>query len=77
MREILTDGTIVHTGPSADIGHHFCYIRSPQNSQWYKMDYTSVQKVNEIEVLAAMASLLFHNKQLFQPLNIPSNQFLA
>ena len=70
MKEISNDetcqlyGIIVHTGPSADIGHYFCYVRSPQNSQWYKMDDTSVQKVNEKEVLAAKAYLLFYNKQL-------------
>ena len=63
MRAISNDetyqlyGIIVHTGPSADIGHYFCYVRSPQNSQWYKMDDTSVQKVNEKEVLAAKAYL--------------------
>jgi uncharacterized UBP type Zn finger protein len=35
-------GIIVHTGPSADLRNYFCYIRSPQHSQWYKMDDTFV-----------------------------------
>ena len=55
-------GMIVHTGPSAYIGHYFCYFQ--QNSQWYKIYDTSAQIINEKKVLAAKAYLLFYNKQL-------------